>query len=134
MEICYHNQWGTVCDDLFSSPEAMVICRQLGYSNIGEYHNYISIMVTKTIPFSLLLLQNHNLLLVPSIIAAGAVAFSFSHFGAGTGGILLDNLGCSGFESRLLDCSHPTIGIHNCDHNADAGVRCQGRVWIVLLD
>jgi len=60
--------------------------------------------------------------------------FSFSHFGAGTGGILLDNLGCSGFESRLLDCSHPTIGIHNCDHNADAGVRCQGRVWIALLD
>jgi len=38
VEICYHNQWGTVCDDLFSSPEAMVICRQLGYSNIGEYH------------------------------------------------------------------------------------------------
>ena len=63
----------------------------------------------------------------------GAVAYSFARFGGGTGGIFLDNLGCSGTESRLLDCTHPAIGYHNCNHNADAGVRCQGRMYISLL-
>ena len=56
----------------------------------------------------------------------GAVAFSFSHFGGGTGGIFLDQLHCYGYESRLLNCTHPAIGLHDCNHNADAGVRCQG--------
>ena len=36
VEICYNNQWGTVCDDFFGSPEARVVCRQLGYSTVGE--------------------------------------------------------------------------------------------------
>jgi len=38
---------------------------------------------------------------------------------------LLDNLYCTGRESRLVDCTHGGIGVHNCDHSADAGVRCQ---------
>ena len=57
----------------------------------------------------------------------GAVGYSFSRFGGGSGGIFLDNLGCYGYESRLLDCTRPTIGVHDCDHSADAGVRCRGR-------
>lgn len=33
VEICYYNQWGTVCDDGFGAPEASVICQQLGFSD-----------------------------------------------------------------------------------------------------
>ena len=62
------------------------------------------------------------------LFTPGAVAFGLSHFDGGTGGIFLDDLGCYGHESKLLDCSHAKIGVHNCDHNADAGVRCQGIV------
>lgn len=52
-------------------------------------------------------------------------AFSMAFFGAGTGEIYLDDLGCTGNESRLLQCSHNTI--NNCDHTQDAGVRCPGK-------
>ena len=36
VEICIDNQWGTVTDDGWSSNDAKVVCRQLGYSTDGE--------------------------------------------------------------------------------------------------
>ena len=55
---------------------------------------------------------------------SGATARSSAFFGQGVGSILLDNVGCSGTESRLIDCSHNTIGSHDCSHSEDAGVTC----------
>ena len=46
----------------------------------------------------------------------------------GTGQIVLDDLQCTGSESRLIDCHHSGLGNHNCDHFQDAGVRCTGMV------
>ena len=44
----------------------------------------------------------------------------------GIGQIFLDDLLCTGSESRLIDCPHNGLGNHNCDHTDDAGVRCSG--------
>ena len=57
---------------------------------------------------------------------SGALAFSNAYFGQGTGPIHIDNVHCSGKEDRLLNCSYTEQ--HNCNHNADAGVRCPGEL------
>lgn len=59
-------------------------------------------------------------------LGPATAALSFSTFGQGSGNIWLDNVGCSGTEDCLGNCTHNGWGVHNCAHFEDAGVRCTG--------
>ena len=50
-------------------------------------------------------------------------------YGQGTGDILLDDLGCTGSETSLFDCSHSGVGTHNCAHSEDAGAVCTSECY-----
>ena len=47
-------------------------------------------------------------------------------FTNGQGQIWLDDVRCTGTESRLIDCPALPLGTHNCAHIEDAGVSCTG--------
>ena len=61
-----------------------------------------------------------------AFVSTDAVAFSNAHFGTGIGTIFLDNVGCTGSEANLNDCSRSSTVSCYYGHSEDAGVRCQG--------
>lgn len=67
------------------------------------------------------------------VVPTGAVAYGSAYFGAGSGAIFLDDVGCTGNEAFLLSCTSLSIGSHNCGHYEDAGVVCSGRQAICMI-
>ena len=55
-------------------------------------------------------------------------------FEGGDGAIFLESLGCRGVESTLIECSHPPINVHDCDHSDDVGVLCNRELNAHLLN
>ena len=52
------------------------------------------------------------------------VALSRANFGQGSGPIYMDDVACSGTESRLIDCVYDRNTTEDT-HTKDAGVHCQ---------
>ena len=88
LEVYYNSEWGTVCDDSWGSPDAIVACRQMGFVGVSD--------------------SDRSLF--------GSAASSQR--------IWLDDVACSGSESRLTDCGHAGIGNENCLHFEDVGIVC----------
>ena len=64
---------------------------------------------------------------------SGALALRNAPFGQGAGPIFLDDLFCTSRERKLVNCIHRGIGVHNCVHREDAGLRCPAPPGLQLL-
>ena len=98
LEVYINGHWGTVCDDYlnfdddyWSSANARVACRQLGYTGV-----------------------------------ATSLTSSFRSYSSSQR-IWLNEVRCTGRESRLINCSHNGYGIHDCHHYNDVGIYCTPR-------
>lgn len=56
-----------------------------------------------------------------------AISTTFRNFGQETGPIFLDEVGCFGNETSILQCRAEDPGDHDCSHFNDAGVTCSGK-------
>ena len=102
-----------MCDDFWSSADAQVSCRQLGFTSTG------------TAPVQYLIPSEHSMIILTiDYMKLGSTAIT-TGFTNGVGQIWLDNVQCAGTETRLIDCPANPIGNHNCGHIEDAGVTCQ---------
>ena len=41
IEVYCNGQWGTICDDEFGSTDALLLCKQLGYTGYIKYNQFI---------------------------------------------------------------------------------------------
>lgn len=109
VEIRRSGIWGTICDDDFGPEEATVnrIWNNEFFKN--KTNNYFTIfqVICRMLNFT-----------------GPAQPEKNGKFGPGRGPIWLDELGCSGIESNLTECSRLPWAKHNCQHTEDAAVKC----------
>ncbi|XP_021345065.1 galectin-3-binding protein A-like [Mizuhopecten yessoensis] len=82
--------------------------------------------------------DNYDAVVVCRMIGySNATRVGSAYFGAGSGPIWMDNVGCDGSEQSLDECWFNGWGIENCAHSQDAGVICfaedQGDFYQAIL-
>ena len=102
VEICHQNYWKSICPSGWNNLDAMVTCRQLGFTIVGKtkkgFQNILNYCYT------------------------GARTTS-STFRLGPQPAIYSDFSCTGSESSLLECSHTQA---SCSYSYHAGVKCEG--------
>lgn len=104
--MCYENTWGAICSTSWSTIDAAVACKALGF-----FGNNLSISS---------ITQEWFHILGPS------TAYTNAYFGQSISPILFTGLSCFGNETSLAACPRTLIPIAatGCAHSQDAGIGC----------
>ena len=97
---------------MWDSSAALVVCRQLGLNTSSKCINFV--------------FYNFYIVIVKFTIDPIAFQDIFYESTYGLRQYILDEVTCSGDESRLSQCFHDGIGFHDCqlDVPENAAVRC----------
>ena len=96
MEVCRNQQWGRVCDDDWDVNDSAVVCRQLGLSEEGTFQNFMLMFMACSMIMSITISGAEaivNMQSTPNLYGPSKLSF-----------FALDDVGCNGSESNLLDC------------------------------
>ena len=103
----------------------VVVCLFVSFICDLQLKSYTAIICAKKYKTIICMQSECVPYLKPICCPTGATAYSRAFYGQGTGSILLDNVGCTGSETRLWDCPNNGVGSHNCAHSEDAGASCR---------
>ena len=68
------------------------------------------------------------------LITSGSSAYAISdQFGHGTGPIFMKEVGCTGQEQYLNNCSYNPFTSTECTHSNDVGVKCEGILFNKII-
>ena len=118
-EVCISGVWGSICDSGWTSFDGQVICKELGYDDIGISNLKIKHYYTR----------NESDYLLPSVVIdfskLAPIVYSNSYFGDGDGPIVWSSISCSGQESSISLCPKSQYLYFSSSRNDVAGVLCQ---------
>ena len=68
-------------------------------------------------------MMSNNIIIYAIYLFKGYIARTGAYFGQGTAPILMDDVACTGTESRLINCRYDS-STSDCNHREDAGATC----------